>query len=406
MEFTSKLTEAQFSEFQRMARLKKYWVYFFTAFICGPVYIWQSVSILLRSPTPTNWCIFVLSYAGVISLLLFALNDQKRRWAEQLAELNAKRDRFIFTEEGVKSETFEGATKLIPWRSFKDWREGQQVILLNTLSSGTFILPITNLSEMEREPVRQFLEAHVPLASGGVPIIRAGTQPKAGLMEEVSPEFLGPNDSSTQVGRDNDAAIPRAGMEFTSRLTETEFLDFKRTTQTMMGRLSYLVPQILWFSMFWVFVGTDLISQKPHWGRDTYLFIAFAGGYVGYLICLKEMETKRLNGLNGSLDRFNLTDYGVEWHGPTGKTGLLRWDSFYGWREGRHVIVLENSTIKFVVLPITNLSENERRSIQQFIQMHIDSALGITSDIQIGPSYSEPKKSNPHESERVNKARI
>lgn len=168
-------------------------------------------------------------------------------------------------------------------------------------------------------------------------------------------------------------------MEFTSRLTDAEFSDFNSITRPIAYRLSYLVPQILWFLMFFVFIGADLFSRKHNWERDAYIFLIFAGGYAGYLIALREMETKRLDGLNGSLDRFKLTDSGVEWRGPSGKSGLIRWDSFYNSREGCHVIVLEGTATKFVVLPVTNLSEDERRPIQQFLQSHIHSANHIDS---------------------------
>lgn len=191
MEFVGKLTEAEFTEFERMARSKGYWVNVFLFFVGGPVCIWQSVSILLGSPTLRVWEVFILAYAGVIALLLFARYEQKRRRAEQLAGLNAKGDRFVLTAEGVKRETFEGTAKLLPWESFKDWREGQQIMLLNTYASGAVILPIAQLSELEREPIREYLKSRIPLARGGTSIFLSVSQPKAWHgVGESSPKLL------------------------------------------------------------------------------------------------------------------------------------------------------------------------------------------------------------------------
>lgn len=367
MEFASKVTEAEFAEFQRMTRSTERWFNLFLACIGGPLCIWQSVLILSRSPTLTHWAIFILGYAAMISLLVFAHRGQKRRAAEQLAELNAQRDRFIFTNEGVQEQQSGGATKLVPWRGFKDWREGQQILLLNTYSSGTIVLPIADVSEHERQLMRQFIQSHVSPTSIGVPGIHTGTKSDSRNTGEVSRK---PPDTS----QDDGMLLKQTGIEFTSRLTEAEFGEYKRMTRTLMYWLGHLIANILWFSMFGVFIGGDLFSKKPHLGRDAYIFILFAGGYVAYLFSLRETEKKRLDGLNGSLEHFNLTEHGVKWHAPSGKEGLLPWDSFYGWTEGKQVIVLNNSAIKFVVLPITKLPPSDRRSIQQFLSVHISPA--------------------------------
>jgi hypothetical protein len=62
----------------------------------------------------------------------------------------------------VKLSGPDGASGFLPWRNFKGWREGKLVMLLDQAQKNHFvILPIAHLSEIQREPVRQFLRSHI-----------------------------------------------------------------------------------------------------------------------------------------------------------------------------------------------------------------------------------------------------
>ncbi len=350
-----------------------YWLKILVACIGCPYYFWRSVSIVLRSPS--LWNLFAVAYILVACIILYALYNQKQMWAKQLAELNSKHDRLVFTDSGMNSETLGGATVFLPWRSFKGWREGRKVMLLDTCTGSPIILPITNFSEEERQSIRLFIQSHIHAESSEASLIRAGIDPQGGNPSgKTFYELPRQNDVSPKANTAVDAVPRRSALEFTSQLTEAEFREFEKITRSIIFLLGHLIASILWLGMFWAFIGTDLISTHSHWGRDVIVFGILVGGYLWYLTDLKNTWTQRLARVNASMNRFILTDEGVEWHGSSGKTGLLPWSGFHGWREGRQVMVLEGSTIKFVILPVINLSEFERQSIRQFLQSHVLSA--------------------------------
>jgi hypothetical protein len=66
------------------------------------------------------------------------------------------------TSDGIKCDGPNGATALVPWRTFKGWKEGRRVILVHRGEGiGFVILPIEQLFETERQTIRQFLQSHI-----------------------------------------------------------------------------------------------------------------------------------------------------------------------------------------------------------------------------------------------------
>jgi hypothetical protein len=84
-----------------------------------------------------------------------------------LAKLNATLpDQINFTNDGVKLNGHDGASAFLPWRHFKGWREGKRVILVEAVEgTGVVILPVAQYSEIERQPIRQFLQSSIPSSS-------------------------------------------------------------------------------------------------------------------------------------------------------------------------------------------------------------------------------------------------
>ena len=71
--------------------------------------------------------------------------------------------KFILADDGVKCNGPNGAMGFHPWRNFSRWREGKRVVLIDQSQGGGFvILPVADLSEIERESIRGILKAHLP----------------------------------------------------------------------------------------------------------------------------------------------------------------------------------------------------------------------------------------------------
>jgi YcxB-like protein len=139
MTFTEKLNDADLKEVRRM--LGK-WRYRYRSFY-GPILLLVFSIDFIRRPT-TDWGM-VAPLAGIFFAgLLFALYLRRRTSAQRLAKANAMRpDRIMFTNDGVQSEGPNGATSLVPWRSFRNWREGKRVILLERSEGKHFlVLPV------------------------------------------------------------------------------------------------------------------------------------------------------------------------------------------------------------------------------------------------------------------------
>jgi hypothetical protein len=85
--------------------------------------------------------------------------------AREFSQLNATLpDHLNLTTDGVKIDGPNGASAFLPWRTFKGWREGRRVVLID-LSQGNsvVILPVAQLSEIERLSIRQYLQSHIPV---------------------------------------------------------------------------------------------------------------------------------------------------------------------------------------------------------------------------------------------------
>jgi len=167
MQFTGKLTEADLRDIGKMTRTKMYWVrlvagnWYGTALLL--IVVWGTIAGLLGQINP-NWRAIGMIWAVLVALFLWATYRTKRAWARQLTQLNATLpDQVIFTNDGVKLDGPNGATGFLPWRNFKGWREGQRVVLIDQCEGNRAVmLPLAQLSEIERLPIRQFLHSHIP----------------------------------------------------------------------------------------------------------------------------------------------------------------------------------------------------------------------------------------------------
>jgi hypothetical protein len=166
MQFTGKLTEADLRDIGKITRTKIYWVKLVAANWYGTalllIVVWGTIAGILGQITP-NWRAIGTIWVVVVGLFLWATYRTKRAWARQLRQLNATLpDQVSITNDGVKLDGPNGATGFLPWRNFKGWREGRRVVLVDQSEGNRAVmLPVAELSEIEREPIRQFLQSHI-----------------------------------------------------------------------------------------------------------------------------------------------------------------------------------------------------------------------------------------------------
>jgi len=163
----NKLTQDDLRDVSKISRTKMYWVRLVMANWYGTalllIVIWATAAGLVGQIHP-NWRGVAAMWAVVVAIVLWSVYRTKRAQTWQLAQLNAiLPDQVNLTTEGVKLDGPNGASGFVPWRNFKDWHEGQRVILVRRSDGNrAVILPIAHLSDVERAPVRQFLFSQIP----------------------------------------------------------------------------------------------------------------------------------------------------------------------------------------------------------------------------------------------------
>lgn len=167
MQFNGKLTEADLTDVQKMTRSKTFWVRFFLAnwYAVGLVLaiLWATISGIIGQIKP-NWGAMSLMWAVIAGIVLWSFHNSKGMQARELKQLNAALpDQISLTNDGVKLDGPDGATGFLPWRNFKGWREGQQVMLVDQCQENRVLkLPVAQLSDTQRLPIRQFLQSRIP----------------------------------------------------------------------------------------------------------------------------------------------------------------------------------------------------------------------------------------------------
>lgn len=169
MQFKGKLTESEMDDVRKVLQTKMYWPKILLANWYGLALIlaliWATISGLFGGANP-NWRFVAISWAVLGGIALWMAYSTKRTMAREFTQLNATLpDHVNLTTDGVKMDGPNGASAFLPWRTFKGWREGRRVVLIDqSQGNSVVILPVAQLSEIERLSIRQFLQSHIPAA--------------------------------------------------------------------------------------------------------------------------------------------------------------------------------------------------------------------------------------------------
>jgi hypothetical protein len=170
MQVSGKLDHADFKDVGAMVRSKMYWPKLLLANAFGIlVFIgitWATVAAALGEGHP-NWTGLALIWLVITAIFVWAFWSARKSTYKEQEQLNSRLpDWIVFQSDGVKTLGPGGATSFHPWSSFKSWRQGKRVILLETRVDSIFMLPFARLPEDEQESLRHYLHANIA-GSGG-----------------------------------------------------------------------------------------------------------------------------------------------------------------------------------------------------------------------------------------------
>ena len=166
------MTESELDDVRKLVRSKWYWPKLLTANFYGLLLflgiLYATVEALLGHTHP-NWNALGIIWIVIAGIIAWAFYRAKRSRAKESAHLNSTLPDWVkFETGGVHLELPNGAKAFHPWRNVKGYREGKSVVLID-LDGGTFIMvPVTELSEPERDSIRQFLNSQFPHSESAI----------------------------------------------------------------------------------------------------------------------------------------------------------------------------------------------------------------------------------------------
>jgi hypothetical protein len=177
MKFGGKLTQPDLKDVQKIVRSKMYWPKLLLAnwygLLLTCVVLWATVSGFMGYTKP-NWRAVALIWLVLAGIFAWAIYRTKRGTVRALTQVNAiLPDWVTLNNDGIQCDGPNGAKAFQPWRTFKQWREGRRVVLLEQSNGQRVILHVADLSEIERHTLRQLLQSCIP------PTMTPGGQPNA-----------------------------------------------------------------------------------------------------------------------------------------------------------------------------------------------------------------------------------
>jgi hypothetical protein len=165
-------------------------------------------------------------------------------------------------------------------------------------------------------------------------------------------------------------------MQFSGKLTEADLEDVRRIV-----RSKWYWPKLLaanWYGLtllcivVWVTVEGLLGWAHPNWRGLGVVWVVILALFAWVFYRTKKAMAKEFSQLNSALpDWVSLVDDGVKLSGPNGASTFQPWSNFKDLREGKRVVLLDMQAGGFVILPVSELPENQRQSICQFFRSHV-----------------------------------
>ena len=170
MHFHGKLNEAEVKEATRFIRPKGYVARMALSYLRFILYAALVLGILFASfvrhanipPQVIATRIVLLVVIGGASFFRY-----RKGTREAVANLDASLpDSLTLAAEGVRLDGPNGAQSFQPWMTYAGYREGDHVVVLRRKEKGLYnVLPVSGLSQGEREALRGMLTSYLPAAA-------------------------------------------------------------------------------------------------------------------------------------------------------------------------------------------------------------------------------------------------
>ena len=170
MKLRAKLTAAEFAELRSMSRSWAHWLHLI---LRNHVAIFLAVAMLCSTAAAAvyhhediSWPALTAVWLVIGAFAAWATRKQRAANAVALARLNARLPEFfVVASDGIRYESLDNAPTNLPWTSFKSWREGRLIFLLQARGTQVCSLPKGDLAPHDVELLRGQLTSFLAAAS-------------------------------------------------------------------------------------------------------------------------------------------------------------------------------------------------------------------------------------------------
>ncbi len=170
IKLSGKLTAEDVEDVHRSIRSKWYWPGTILRSLPGVVFLGSFLWITMKglvNGDKLNWRGVGVVWAVI--LLLFTvlyLRGRQARRKQTLTIATALPDWIKIAGDGLHFDGPNGASSFQPWVAYKRWREGGRTVVVEYAAhKGFAMLPVSGLSDTERQVLRGLLDSH--LSSNG-----------------------------------------------------------------------------------------------------------------------------------------------------------------------------------------------------------------------------------------------
>lgn len=166
MQISGKPTTPEIREATRIMRSNLTWTRLLArqayALVIAGIVVWQLAG-AFTSSRPVNWHNVDLLLAVLAVLLVFSWMRIQRILGSSSARMTQDfPDTIRLESNGIQMSRISGANSFAPWNTFKSWRIGKQVVLLNYAEGKRYlILPVSSLSMPEQQSLQGTVQSNL-----------------------------------------------------------------------------------------------------------------------------------------------------------------------------------------------------------------------------------------------------
>jgi hypothetical protein len=166
MEFSGNVRREDLDDIARLIRPKRYWLRLVWETWHGAALmlaiLWATVAGFLGQTHP-NWTAGAVIWAVIAGIISWTAYSVRRERTQLLTELrSAMPERFTLASGGIRWTGLDGRDVVVPWSDVTAWRESGRVVVLERAGRPAAILPVGDLTELERQRVRDLIRSQIP----------------------------------------------------------------------------------------------------------------------------------------------------------------------------------------------------------------------------------------------------